>query len=192
MRTSKTMKVVMLSTNQISNIAMFGKLYYDKEGIDPYVADTKHLYIVSDNDIKEGDWFENGGYLYQAIRHYSKAPSDRKIEATTNTSLLQYQGGSLSKQLPQIPQSFIEAYIKAEGKITEVDVEIEEFSREVLGIWRIKTRPDNTIIIHQSKTYTRDEVIDKTLSYFDYFMKDYAREGAIDPLRSIKWFEQNL
>jgi hypothetical protein len=40
--------------------------------------------------------------------------------------------------------------------------------------------------------YTREDMIDKVLSYFDAFCKDYAKEGAIDPLKSIAWIDKNI
>ncbi len=93
--------------------------------------------------------------------------------------------------IPQIPESFIQAYIKSynEGKpITEVDLEMEEFT-DGNGMFRSKrlfqprTRPDNTVIIHQSKMYTREEVI--------AFAKKYAARCQA-PIQSTKWINENL
>lgn len=50
--------------------------------------------------------------------------------------------------------------------------------------YKIKTRPDNTVIVYQSKTYSRDE------------MEKAYREGFKDGLnkvhRASEWIEDNL
>lgn len=152
----------------------------------------QHLYIISDDEIKEGNWFigETGivkrankigknnaqihtsdGYVY--FKHKSK-----KIVATTDESLqnrVEWTDKGTAKErsyqiegLPSIPESFIQTYIKTynESKpITEVDLEMEEHQDY---IWNdegdthslsIKTRPDNTVIIHQSKIYSKEDII---------------------------------
>lgn len=97
--------------------------------------------------------------------------------------------------LPQLPESFIQAYIKAynEGKpITEVDLEMEK----VFGVLtpdftdEIKTRSDNTVIVHQSKMYSRDEVI----SLLNKCWYDSAALGGSDnDCMSIEnWIKENL
>lgn len=127
----------------------------------------QHLYFISDREIKEGDWYihnqkPNGLRIYKCTS--IAIPMDaKKIEATTDPSICSPHPsdiGMVAFQIPQIPESFIQAYVKANGDIKDVMIEIErvfgvhtpDFSTEV------KTRPDNTVIIHQSKTYTRDEV----------------------------------
>ena len=53
--------------------------------------------------------------------------------------------------------------------------------------YRIKTRDDNTVIIHQSKKYSRDE-IRKILINYSFAM-------GLDPIGGKKfddWFEENL
>lgn len=122
-----------------------------------------------------------------------------KIEASTDSSL----------GLLQIPQSFIEAYVKADGKIEEVNIEMEKYKSSNSGntadiienghhgdLYRIKTREDNTVIIYQSKTYTIEEVINLIAkafkagyerSYSGYPNTDNHTKPNID-----KWIEENL
>jgi hypothetical protein len=110
---------------------------------DEYV-EQQHLYITTDEEIKEGDWFINtgsGGHptpkVYQANSENSKAfkefgpyPEIRKIIASTDPKLNsnQIEPYDTSKpygiEFPQIPQSFIEEYCKV-GGIDEVLVEYE-------------------------------------------------------------------
>lgn len=139
----KKCKLVMLASNQkaITNqlfISDNKQLYNCLKGIDCRF-DAQHLYILSDEDIKEGDWVECNKQIYQ---HNSRAYStaEKKIIATTDTSLLsnkvlRYREGNLGEAtdylpLPQPSQSFIEKYIEKYNKgkrITGVMVEYEGF-----------------------------------------------------------------
>lgn len=93
----------------------------------------------------------------------------KKIVATTDTELIEY--GRKGIDLPIIPESFVKVYINAfnEGKpITEVELEMErsidhlpkisELESKIYDAYTIKTRPDNTVIVHQSKLYTKDDI----------------------------------
>ena len=108
----------------------------------------QHLYITSDEDIKEGDWClvikSHKDLLKDDIFQYNGECSInheyiKKIIATTNTSLYtekeswfssvkSFDDNKVKLQLPQPSQEFIEAYIKVynEGNpITEVMIEYE-------------------------------------------------------------------
>jgi len=146
--------------------------------------------------IKEGDWYvsDNGleqSTILQAKKEYEGfykgKQTCKKIVATTDKSLKivigdsgwkSHDDGGWSeykpeyKLLPQIPESFIQDYIKAynEGKpITEVDLEMEiDYVANATPptkpmdstVYKIKTRPDNTVIIHikEDRLYTKGEV----------------------------------
>jgi hypothetical protein len=106
----------------------------------------QHLYITSDDAIKEGEWgIVNTGLLLTPLLASKenilklKDYSFKKIIATTDNSLEikerecypngSYKGITNIKSLPQIPQSFIEHYITQYNKnnvITKVMVECEE------------------------------------------------------------------
>jgi hypothetical protein len=148
----------MLSTNEKSNISLgdSGKgLIYHTHTKPEYDKRTyQHLYILSDDEIKEGDWclfkqiigseyklckitykfgnqltslLENGNKQEEASQYY------KKIIATTDESL----------GLPQPSQSFIEKFVEEYNKgnvITEVIWDclhnIEgSFNREKLTKW---------------------------------------------------------
>ena len=96
----------------------------------------QYLYFTNDGEIKEGDWQYTITHGIAQAKNllWNKQEGAKKIEATTNISLHINCDGHCAKNecvclLPQIPQSFIESYIKAynEGNpILTVDVEMEE------------------------------------------------------------------
>lgn len=181
----KTHKVVMLATEKASNLCLADtKLVLIKEAkYNLSNIKVQHLYIISDDEIKEGDWWYNAstGLIWKVtadnVKCYNQPSNmDRtglnKIVATTDKSL-GYTDHRISPvpnfcDYPQLPESFIQAYIKAynEGKpITEVDLEmLISTSGSTAGELKdnekliIKTRPDNTVIVHQSKMYSKKEV----------------------------------
>lgn len=105
---------------------------------------SQHLYIISDDVIKEGDWYFNPAgnqivkceYKHETIA-CKQEPVCKKIIATTDSSLIIYEhqvfrnGLARLKEvkLPQPSQSFIEKYIKQYNKeniITDVMVEYQD------------------------------------------------------------------
>jgi len=186
----------------------------------------QHLYIISDDEIKEGDWVIH--YVNQAPKLVENKMQavlyteslEKKIVATTDKSLnecLICKNTSSSDfndhdhiNMPQIPESFIQAYIKAynEGKpITEVDLEMEiDYVANATPptkpmdptVYKIKTRPDNTVIVHQSKMYSRDEVeylikcaTDEILHVLGYDTGKKMKEtGVMSHIN--KWIQDNL
>ncbi len=136
---------------------------------------NQHLYIISDDEIKEGDWYYNSRLkqIFQAIRNsgYSKKTDDYKIIATTDTSLnyeTPFYGMDEDNNFPQPSQQFIEKYIESYNAgqvITDVLVEYEnnydlEYYTPQGGIecckkidnWKLKINSkDNTITIKKLK-----------------------------------------
>lgn len=221
--------VVMLPTNQKTN----GMICKDITGQDKIIAiKTKylmehedyighHLYIISDDEIKEGDWvYENNlnqeTQIYQIYNRNNelgffrfrnvwislnrKQNSAKKIIATTDNSL----------ELPQPPQQFIEEFIEEynqENIITDVLVEYEnkfdgkEYVDELdaYGYDKVKSilkinRKDNNITIKIAKdSWSREEVIE-----FANKVKEYCENGwKSDSLHRVffewdKWVEENL
>lgn len=208
----KTFKVVMLPTEKPSKIGLLNDRLYLFNGKleDKYPSGSYkniNLYIISDDEIKEGDWVLNKeiNEIYQR-KHYNNGKSklseqEKKIVATTDKSLdvTDHRVSPVPNfcDMPQLPESFTQAYIKAynEGKpITEVDLEIEYFitvpqgnySKEDYG-YQIKTRPNNTVIIHQSKMYSRDEVLILVASYaID------NHQISKEDVKLNKWIQDNL
>lgn len=64
MKTNKTHKVLMLPTKKESNIRLgkiYNTLHYKNNVFDKEFGVYQHLYIISDEEIKEGDWVINQG-----------------------------------------------------------------------------------------------------------------------------------
>ena len=146
---TKRVKIIMLPTDKAENCILsykelngleFVPGYFTKDYLNSINRIGNHLYFISDDEIKEGDWVM---YLEQATENNptKKADpylvtdldevhwNDKKIIATTDKSLTK---GSLLQNakerlktnlLPQIPKSFIEKYCEV-GGIDEVLVEL--------------------------------------------------------------------
>ena len=100
----------------------------------------QHLYIISDDEIKEGDWCINTGgeikdsFPFKVTKEVMSNKFIKKIIATTDSSLCylikRTERGSIEQRLPQPSQQFIEKYIEEYNKgniITNVLVEYEEW-----------------------------------------------------------------
>ena len=156
MSTFKKANVVMLATNKIeteSRIGYYkdtlslGNSKYDKRlslfrAIDgTHTPNPQHLYIISDDEIKKGD------YIYCTITNaieIAKYNHDylirdwKKVIATTDTSLYIHQKETISLPervfyLPQPSQQFIKKFVEEYNKsnvITDVLVEYELVSNE--------------------------------------------------------------
>lgn len=120
--------------------------------------------------------------LYLTVEEFSsvdvRTDICKKIVATTDKSLLPKKANDpnlmyedLGNEMKKIPESFVKAYVNAfnNGKpITDVELEMErsvnylpkvsELESKIYDSYTIKTRPDNTIIVHQSKLYTKDDI----------------------------------
>lgn len=208
-------KIVMLSTEKAnqrlffhcpmgSNIKILssdqGKLHHE-EMMKCGVSRPQHLYILSDEEIKEGDWYIhiNTNTLLQRSQHKGEAMliSNKKIIATTNPELNHKEsytkGKGNSKDYfnkiitSEISQDFIEVYIKeynAGNPIKEVMVEYKEgcciggihFAYCVeeckKPISTLKLRPDNTIFISRIKEKMYSR--DEILKSFDKLYKDFG------------------
>lgn len=179
---------------------------------------AQHLYITSDEEIKEGDWVYNS--ISNELEKWSykgwiEAPDFEylgysKIITTTDKSLQIMnlsQFGNNWKDIPysQPSKEFIEAYIKAYNKckqITKVEVEYESMDISTmtsdtkkhpnLSIETLKINPDNTINIKPTKdSWNREDIIklkNKLISL--------SKEQQFKILDSVetfdKWIEENL
>lgn len=149
----------------------------------------QHLYITTDEEIKEGDWFYNSNMNRVAKCSRSTVLCDAyyKIIATTDPKLIVVG-------VAKIEQYFIEEYCKA-GGIDKVLVECKriphfdiEYSHGGLRTEKFngvtyedtnepKLNPDNTIIIHpaEEKMYSLDDI----RNAYDVG-RNYQRTGDID------------
>jgi hypothetical protein len=195
---------------------------------------AQHLYITSNEKVgKDATWVVRENQEVLNIQDFMSTTMGfreqcKKIIATTDSELGN-DGSKIWIQAPQIPESFIIAYIEAFNKktpITEVNVEYDELIKMRNGVEckfestdyiinvkvnqatyklnkqqgfvkRLKLRPDNTIIISPSKTYTREEVIQFGLKAAEALALDKFRTnsfGTSKPSRIHydKWIEDNL
>ena len=174
MSTFKKANVVMLATNEpskIGNLVTYQKHNLAKvirEGINPKDSTVQfwNLYIISDDEIKEDDWYYDNVVLqirqWKSFMIYNKL-QHKKVIATTDVSL----------GLPQPSQQFIQKYIEEynEGNvITDVLVEyIPDFNscfctkdicngNNCTKKLKIDSK-DNTITIKKVKdNYTKEEL----------------------------------
>lgn len=135
-------KVVMLPTNEKAPLVLHtnGTLYpFHENKIHLYDESCKnqHLYILSDDEIKESDWFIQENSVLRTC-YDLEWKGFYKIIATTDSSLVKEgldQDGFQTKwnkdyHLPQPSQSFIKKFIEEYNKgniITDVMVEYEEW-----------------------------------------------------------------
>ena len=160
----KTVKVIMLPTEDVntSPIVKWGNpgelrlttTQFNNNGR----WKGQHLYLTSDEEIKEGDWylFHGGLGLHPKLMQWKEKITKGKrykIVATTDTTFFEP-----IPYYPKIPQSFIEAYVKAEGKIDEVQVEYDLTVVGVPNLYDIRTREDNTVIISPIVEYWKNEM----------------------------------
>ncbi len=185
----KKCKVVMLPTNEKANALWWsGHKLYVKGPEDPSRGELNHLYFLSDEEIKEGDWVYCLREGFEPVLKQKVNPIGvnndkmfKKIIATTDTSLGNPYSGDKDAEksslyelysLPQPSQSFIEKFVEEYNKgnvITEVMVEYEEILGDegiiafALGQTdkRLKVNPkDNTITIRKVKdSWNREEML---------------------------------
>ena len=182
----KQHELVMLSTNEKAKMWLnkfSNQLHIDTvEKENHENAINQHLYFLSTEEIKEGDW-----YYWSVTNTIQKAIKDslgrlpkiedgsKKIIDTTDSSLRigKLEVGGKIEHLPQIPQSFIELYVYMYNKgnvITKVMVEYEEAEEydRVYGhenkFPRLKINSDNTINIKPIIS-TSEEIGEKIVQY---------------------------
>lgn len=200
MNNYKRCNVVILSTNEKADLYLYQESTSENKPILQYHKDTigssdykyQHLFVISDDEIKEGDWYYSNAldFVIQAFYFPLSCGDAKKIIASTDSSLKfgeDVPGIIKYKSLPQPSQSFIEEYIQRynDGNpIEDVMVEYEDkihYKTAVyrdnandLNVYQInsnklipKINPDNTITIKGvKKSWTRDEVIELTKSAF--------------------------
>ena len=199
----KKAEVFMLPTNEAKGDFSKERIYpcllkhswmFDKEGKGKLIftdsnirtpTQLQHLYIISDDKIKEDDWcIDSDRNIFQHKNHFPVSIGQRKIIATTNTLLkieINSKRGDLLPDvsfdinLPQPSKQFIEKYIEEYNKgnvITDILVEYEYLLDDmvVLPYWKLKVNPkDNTITIKKLKElYTKEElcqIVEKYTSF---------------------------
>jgi len=207
----KKAKVIMLPTNNKTNLWISTQtniFRYSSACIDDMrLANSYHLYIISDDEIKEGDWVICNGSkntiqkIIEINEHNELELSKgyclpkilcKKIIATTDI-LFAPTDDMINPYLPQPSQQFIEKYIESYNKgevITDVLVEYETISKPVHDyplnvIKQLKVNPkNNTITIKKVKdNWNREEVFALITTF---------NKANIDTPNVVKWIEENL
>jgi hypothetical protein len=196
-------QIIMLSTNE--KVVGLGARNWYFPNTKKLVINSleSNLYILSDDKIKEGDYYFDSNY--RLIMKASKVSTNtinntyKKVIVTTDSSLKEFPFDNYP--LPQIPQQFIEHYINEYNKDNQienvmVDYEEERYStfsgqnnsESSKDVWtnKLKINSDNTINIKPVKdSWDRGEVI-SLIDKFNTKFADCSKE------QFDKWIEDNL
>lgn len=199
----KRTKVVMLPTKEISNVVKIKyNLFFTTSNLTNHLAcDYQHLYFLSDDEIKDGDWFINE--LNELWRHngiINPGKFCKKIIATTDRSLTPSIFEGPPELVPEPSQGFIKKYCE-KGGIDEVMVEYEEYNPNKLNeftsitAYRLKVASDNTITIRPVKdSWTRQEVENLILQFANDAIEDedllHHYGGVFKDAK--QWIKENL
>lgn len=220
----KKVKVVMLATNEKAQ-------HWTKEliwGVNKGVIDYKlmlqkgissaceqmgynpqHLYFLSDEEIKEGDWYYSSEIGFSGgVSQYKggiKLTSWKKIIATTDSSLEYSFGKTASFELPHPSESFLEVFVREYNKgnvIKEVMVEygeieyghVDDYSQPHGFETQLKVNSkDNTITIKRVKeSWNREEIIQLFRDHHKTFSTKHEAFSKLLWIQSNEWIEQNL
>ena len=183
---------------------------------------AQHLYIISDDEIKEGDWYFDGtDFIHKKSKHNNTLVDGnkqaKKIIATTDTSLINRRQMTFMDEatewiydLPQPSQQFIEKYIEEYNNgniITDIEVEyspssitIQTYSEQQINdnlkALTLKINPkDNTITIKKlKKSWNREEVIELLNQCYNlgYNSKKSEIPDLEEMLELDNWIDNNL
>ena len=190
----KKHKVVMLATDspnaEIQYVGESDSIYLNPNNPDnpndiiDNLGVPRHLYILSDDEIKEDDWFIQ---IHNAVMtvvicdkqnknvvntHQTRFLKAKKIIATTDPKLNRYiennRGEGVDEIFPQIPQSFIESYTKNPVEYVELEYEEYNLKADIHSFdgesYSYDLRPklvNNEVVIHEvkEKLYTKDDLM---------------------------------
>lgn len=166
----------------------------------------QHLYIISDEKIKVGDWtvdydcgFSHGRLTTidneLELKRYAENPkfNIKKVIATTDPKCKTRTLGvrSPSVPIPQIPKSFVKDY--EINPVEEIELEHEHYSlggedeSKAIVINKLKIVENKVVVASVKDSYSREEVEDIVLRYRAYTWKEGVR--LID---CENWLKENL
>lgn len=200
----KRTKVVMLPTNEKASLllgtSIEGKLVKSNRGVSNSThLKNQHLYFLSDDEIKEGDWFLEKGLRISIFPNYLTDTNEcKKIIATTDKTLIfmrtelipdvfWHKDGNI---FPQPSEGFIQKFIDAYNSgdpITEVMVEYNHIqSTTDLNEEWLKVNSNYTITIRKMKdSWSREEVVSLCREAVSY---NFNIQGSLFE----KWIEENI
>jgi len=206
-----TLNTYINETHNCSNLQFNFKPKFSNEDAKSMGFEYQHLYITTNDEIKEGDEMIKGAWYINTFRGFGEPFMNdnlcnngylRQIIATTDKSLVTHSyypqftndKSKIDYYLPQPSQAFIEKYCKL-GGIDEVLVEYVDWcdydDDDPTGLdrpdLRLKVDSHNTITIHPIKdSWSRKEVI-QLIRTFDMFM------GKDIPTKDFdNWIKENL
>jgi len=207
----KKTQVVMLPTNKASTrdkmilkSHISGKLMYEQIGITRNTTvETQHLYFLSDEDIKKGDWYVQGT-LKQATKEL-EGHILYKVVASTDKSLKLFSAMSLNLEtpiynhpFPQINEAFQRVWVDEYNAGTPIEwVNLEynivyenshqsdENGSHQNRHLELKLRADNTVIVRTIKQlFTREEMKAMYKATCERLTNSYLSYD-------IEWFDKN-
>ncbi len=200
MNLKNEIEVVMLPTNECTKAEMLVIRYKDDKLIKHTDAIhwhgiNQHLYLLSNEKIKEGDWYINNSVIFRADDKFDEGnnpnqnKNNKKIIATTDKSL------GLPEPSPQFIEEYIEEWNKG-NKIIKVmvdyvlDINSYKGSACLKDCYILKVDKNNYITITKVKdSWNKEEVIE--LCFHAYNLRSTDKQ-----VRSTKemneWIEQNL
>lgn len=160
----------------------------------------QHLYVITNEEIKEDDWYVNDKMIFKADSVFDNGNNpnqnklNKKIAATTNKLYNNIGGKLLTQKLPTFSQEFLKQYCEA-GGIDEVEIEEEWLGYDgILGknINKIKVNIDNTINIKPIKTsWNREEVETLCNDLLNELTQNDLPRGVIKS-HGTNWIKENL
>lgn len=215
----KKANVVMLPTNEKANIFLRNRVT-SKElfSSSPYLPQTgnsinsdvigQHLYITSDEEIKEGDWcilFDSFGHLFtNDAQQYIPSKGHilnnglRKVIATTDNELGHGDNVGAWYSLPQPSQAFITKYVEEYNKgcqiievLVEYIYEMDDFS-EYKPLLKVNSK-DNTITIKKIKdSWTREEISNLCRDAIEFGYNSCFNKRGLGDCMINDWINKNL
>lgn len=206
----------MLPTNEKSKLVLSFKEKSFNHLVDPKLTlieqanyqlsniQSQHLYILSDEEIKEGDWcimLDSFGNVFSQPQQYNDSKTQhlnkglRKIISTTDKSLICKQDRFLKgykSELPLIHESFITYFINQYNLgniITDIMVEYSYTINKSMGHFHqyrenfLKINSDNTI--HIKPFISESEVIGKKI--IEYCKQYEGTDKYNDVLKAIEF-----
>lgn len=179
-------QVVMLTTDKQSTLfkKSSGLIEYNVcpplHGVRDLGWEYQHLYFLSDEEIKDGDWYFNGKNVFKCDNLENVNPERynylKKIIATSDSSLKinnpNYDIGRLAYiPLPQPSKEFIESYVEDYNSGNIIKMVLVEVKPRYYRHKGLNVREDNTIIIRPlvQKTFTELEVVGFLRKYKQHF-----------------------
>jgi hypothetical protein len=196
----KKHQIVLIDTDKESKILLNPDnniLYTTTEPVGKGHHKLKHLYILSDDEIKEGDWFvwasngeEENGWNLERCKKLSETDVlntnykiQKKIIATTDSSLKIYESETLAKAsgfslksddilLPRLSGSFVEKYIELYNNGNPIVDVMVEYYEHIIGNMGSMDYPNFETEL-RLKLHSNNEVI---ISLIDEDEKKYSKK----------------